>query len=121
MDLFDTTQLALQRAAQGVSLRQQTIAENLANANTPGYRRRDVEFHAALGDALANGKQALSELTFDPEVDETAPLRGDGSNVDLDKEQSTMAQVGLEYDALVQVMRARIAITKMAIGGGGGQ
>ena len=55
MDLFDTTQLALERASQGVSLRQRTVAENLANANTPGYRRRDVEFHDALDSAMSGG------------------------------------------------------------------
>lgn len=118
MDLFDTTQLALHRASQAVSLRQQTIAENLANANTPGYRRRDVEFHAALDTALANGKESVATVTFSPDVDPTAPLRGDGSNVDIDKEQSTMAQVGLEYDAMIQVMRTRMQIMRSAIGPG---
>lgn len=117
MDLFDTTQLALQRASQGVSLRQQTIAENLANANTAGYRRRDVQFQGALNDAMAEGKSALQSLTFSPEMDETAPLRGDGSNVDIDKEQSTMAQVGLEYDALIQIMKTRMQIMRTVITG----
>lgn len=117
MDLFDTTQLALQRASQGVSLRQQTIAENLANANTAGYRRRDVQFQGALNDAMAGGKSALEAVTFSPEMDRTAPLRGDGSNVDIDKEQSTMAQVGLEYDALVAIMKTRMQIMRTAITG----
>ena len=118
MDLFDTTQLALKRATQAVGLRQQTIAENLANANTPGYRRRDVSFNAALGDALAQGKDAVEAVRFSPEEDPTAPLRGDGSNVDIDKEQSAMAQVALEYDALITVAKTRGQILRMAIGGG---
>jgi flagellar basal-body rod protein FlgB len=118
MDLFDTTQLSLERAAQGVALRQQTIADNLANANTPGFRRRDVQFHDALGDAISMGRSAVERLTFAPEVDRTAPLRGDGSNVDIDKEQSTMAQVGLEYDAITQVMKSRVQILRTAIGPG---
>lgn len=118
MDLFDTTQLALERASQAVTLRQQTIAENLANANTAGYRRRDVQFQEALGSAMSDGKASLKSLTFSPEVDKTAPLRGDGSNVDVDKEQSAMAQVGLEYDALIQVMKVRMQIVRMAIGPG---
>jgi flagellar basal-body rod protein FlgB len=116
MDLFDTTQLALTRAAQGVQLRQQTIAENLANANSPGYRRRDVQFQEAIGDALAQGRGPLEALSFSPDVDQTAPLRGDGSNVDIDREQSTMARVALEQDALTQVMRARTAILRNVIG-----
>lgn len=119
MDLFDTTQLALERATQAVGLRQRTIAENLANANTAGYRRRDVQFHDELKTALSNGKESLESLSFSPDVDKTAPLRGDGSNVDIDKEQSSMAQVGLEYDALIQIMKARMQIVRMTIGGGG--
>lgn len=117
MDLFDTTQLALERASQGVSLRQRTIAENMANANTPGYRRRDVEFHDALGSAMSGGKSSLKSVQFSPDVDRTAPLRGDGSNVDIDKEQSSMAQVALEYDALVQIMKVRVQIMRSAITG----
>jgi flagellar basal-body rod protein FlgB len=120
MDLFDTTQLALQRAAQGAALRQQTLAENLANANTPGYRRRDVDFHAELNRALASGGDALASVTFTPEADRTAPLRGDGSNVDVDEESSALAQTGLEYDAITQIMKSRMQILRMVIGGGAG-
>ncbi len=118
MDLFDTTELALKRATQAVSLRQQVIAENLANSNTPGYRRRDVNFQDALTSAIADGKSALENLQFTPEVDRTQPLRGDGSNVDVDKEQSAMAQVSLQYDALTAVMKSRMQIMRMVIGGG---
>ncbi|MBJ7332946.1 MAG: flagellar basal body rod protein FlgB [Solirubrobacteraceae bacterium] len=119
MDLFDTTQLALQRAAAGASLRQQTLAENLANANTPGYRRRDVDFHAALEGAMDGGKDAIDKVSFAPEVDRTAAVRGDGSNVDLDRESSALSQTGLEYDALTQIIKSRMSILRAAIGGGG--
>ena len=43
--LFDTTQLALERAIEGAALRHEALADNLANANTPGYQRVDVDFH----------------------------------------------------------------------------
>ena len=52
--LFDTTQLALQRAIAGAAQRQEALAANLANANTPGYQRVDVDFHGAL--AAAHGR-----------------------------------------------------------------
>src|SRR4051794_37870740 len=48
MELFDTTQIGLERALSGASLRQQAIAQNIANVNTPGYRRQDVDFQSAL-------------------------------------------------------------------------
>ena len=116
MDLFDTTQLALERAMQGTDLRQATLAENLANANTPFFQRRDVDFHGALSAAMARGEGALRALTVQPAVDPAAPLRADGSSVDVDKEASLLAQAGLEHDALVSVARARFEILATAMG-----
>ena len=46
--LFDTTQLALERAIGGAARGRRALAANLANANTPGYQRVDVDFHSAL-------------------------------------------------------------------------
>ena len=46
--LFDTTQFALEAAISGASTRQQALASNLANVNTPGYQRVDVDFHGSL-------------------------------------------------------------------------
>ncbi len=50
--LFDTTQLALERAIEGAGKRHEALAANLANANTPGYQRVDVDFHGALASAM---------------------------------------------------------------------
>jgi flagellar basal-body rod protein FlgB len=116
MDLFDTTQAALERAMHGASLRQSTLAENLANANTPGYQRRDVDFHSALAAAMGAGEHAVESVVATPAVDATAPIRADGSTVDVDKEAGQLAQAGLEHDALVAAAKARIDILKSAMG-----
>ncbi len=118
MELFDTTQLALERAIQGAAVRQSALANNIANANTPGYRRRDVDFHSALRGAMRDGKQALSSLTFSAEAQPGGQVRADGNSVDIDTEASYLAQAGLEYQALVQVARGRIDIIEAAIGPG---
>ena len=55
LPLFDITHVALERALSGASLRQQTLTENLANANTPGYQRKDVDFHGTLQRAMVGG------------------------------------------------------------------
>lgn len=115
MDLIDTTQLALHRAIAGTSLRQTTLANNLANANTPGYQRQDVDFHSALKSAISGGKQAVSNVRPTAQADPTAPLRYDGSSVDVDKENAAMAENGLEHEALVSVSKARIEILKTAM------
>jgi flagellar basal-body rod protein FlgB len=116
VELFDTTQLALERAIQGAATRQTALANNIANANTPGYRRRDVDFHSALRGAMQGGKAELSALTFAPQVDPGGQVRADGNSVDIDTEASYLSQAGLEYQGLVQVARGRIDIIDSAIG-----
>jgi flagellar basal-body rod protein FlgB len=115
VELFDTTQLALERAIQGASTRQSALADNIANANTPGYRRKDVDFHSALRGAMSRDKSSLSSLTFSPQTDAGAQVRADGSTVDVDTEASYLAQTGLEYEALVQVARGRIDVLTAAM------
>jgi flagellar basal-body rod protein FlgB len=104
--LFDTTQLALERAIQGAALRQTALANNLANANTPGYRRVDVDFHSALGRALSSGT----------ETDGTGAVRADGGTVDPDAEAAKLAANALEHQAAVQVAATRNAILNIAMG-----
>jgi flagellar basal-body rod protein FlgB len=118
--LFDTTQLALERAISGAAVRQQALAANLANADTPGYRRVDVDFHGALAAALAQGANApaaLAQTAFTPQTDPTAgAVRADGSTVDVDAESAKLAENGLDQETMVQVAQARIHILESAIG-----
>jgi flagellar basal-body rod protein FlgB len=117
--LFDTTQLALQRAIEGASLRQNALADNLANANTPGYRRVDVDFHTALGRALGSGtgaRSALERTAFSTQTDGTGAVRADGSTVDPDAEAAKLAANALEHQAAVQVAATRNAILTIAMG-----
>ena len=62
--LFDTTQLALERAIEGAGKRHEALAANLANANTPGYQRVDVDFHGALASAIGRGDAPGAELAL---------------------------------------------------------
>jgi flagellar basal-body rod protein FlgB len=109
MELFDTTQLGLEKAIQGAALRHTALSANLANVNTP-------DFHGELQAAMGGGRQSVEQAAFSVQDDGSAPVRPDGSTVDLDKEAASLAQNGLEYSALVQVTRARIDILESAIG-----
>jgi flagellar basal-body rod protein FlgB len=123
--LFDTTQAALEASIAGASQRQQALAANLANANTPGYQRVDVDFHSTLAAALGDGDgsaDAVSRLqhsAFAPQVDASGATRADGSTVDIDSESAKLAENALEHQAAVQVAHARIGILKAAMGVGG--
>ena len=115
MTLFDVTQLSLETAIRGSAMRQTTLASNVANANTPGYRRQDVDFHGALQAAMEGGGDVES-VAFGATVDSSAPMQADGNAVDIDVENANLAKTGLEYEALVAVTSARIAILKSAMG-----
>lgn len=119
MGLFDPTQIALERAMSGASLRQEALASNLANANTPGYIRSDVDFHSALRAAVEGGGPALEQAPIQAQLDRSAPIRADGNNVDVDSEMTSLSANALEYQALAGIARTRLQMLKVAIGGAG--
>ena len=117
MTLFDLTQVTLESAIRGSAARQTALASNVANANTPGYRRQDVDFQGTLKAAMGSGdKRQLETIAFSAGPDGSAPMQADGNSVDIDVENATLAKNGLEYEALVAVTAARIAILKSAMG-----
>lgn len=118
--LFDTTQLALERTISGAAARNEALAANLANANTPGYQRIDVDFHGALASAMsaADPEGALKRASFATVTDPTAITRADGSSVDVDAESAKLAANGLEHAAAVTIAAARVATMRSAMGVG---
>ena len=116
LPLFDITHVALERALSGASLRQQTLTENLANANTPGYQRKDVDFHGTLQRALLGGTPGLERTGFAAQETGEGAVRADGGTVDVDREATELAENGLEYQALSTVVAARAAILRTAMG-----
>jgi flagellar basal-body rod protein FlgB len=118
--LFDTTQLALERAIEGAGKRHEALAANLANANTPGYQRVDVDFHGALAAAMGgadDSRTAVQGLSFSPVKDASAgATRADGSTVDVESESAKLSANALEQQAAVQVLHARLGILKAAAG-----
>ena len=118
MNLFDTTQLGLQSAIIGSGMRQATLAGNIANANTPGFQRKDVDFHTTLRSALASDTptRAIRAVAFGESPGAGGTMRYDGNGVDIDVESANMAANGLEYEALVSVARARVEVMRTAMG-----
>ena len=116
LPLFDITHVALERAMAGASMRQKTLTENLANANTPGYQRKDVDFHSALQSALVGGSNAVKQTSFSAMQTGEGAVRADGGTVDVDKESAELAENGLEYQALSTVVNARADILRAAMG-----
>jgi flagellar basal-body rod protein FlgB len=116
VSLIDPTQSALNSAIQGASMRHDLLAGNLANVNTPGYQRRDVDFHGALQQAMETGRP--QDATFAATA-EASVVSADGNGVDMDRESAELAKNALDQQALVSVAQARLATLINAITGQG--
>jgi flagellar basal-body rod protein FlgB len=116
MSILDTTQITLMRAISGATLRNTVLANNIANADTPGFEPSDVDFHAKLADALAEGPEAPENVSFVAEQLSTGAQRADGNGVDSEAEAAKLAENGLELQALTQVAASRLQIMKTALG-----
>jgi flagellar basal-body rod protein FlgB len=119
MGLFDFTDLVLQRGLQGAGLRQQLLSNNLANANTAGFKRSDVDFESSLSAALSSSDptRAAQDVSFQPQTDTTSAMTPDGNNVDVDQELSNLTENSVEYQALAAVERTRLQELQTAMGG----
>ena len=94
----------LQRALGKTAQRHTLLTSNLANLNTPGFKRRDLDF----GIHLTEETERLSKLDrWRRERMESAGqstnIRVDGSNVDLEKEVFALAETELRYQALTDM------------------
>jgi len=116
MEVPDATQAALGKALEATALRHQALSENIANANTPGYQRRDVRFADQLALALREGRDAVEAVEPEVEADPMGVVQVDANGVDIDVEAAELAANGMLYQALATAKRARGAIVKSALG-----
>lgn len=126
----------LQTALRVADIRQQVYANNIANAETPGFKRQDVTFESVLAQALGSsptvgldqqtmpvaGGSAVNwqaALSVTPQIvqDTQTSVDQNGNNVDLDAEMSNMAENQIKYNALVQDISARMSRLRTAIDG----
>ena len=105
----------LDKAADAANLRNQLITNNIANASTPNYKRKDINFESILQAELSGEKtlqQAVKNANYDlsildPQVytdNSSLSYRLDGNNVDIATEEAYLAENTLRYDTLVDLM-----------------
>ena len=102
-------------------IRHEALSNNIANAETPGYKRRDlpVTFEKELNEAVSRGdKQKMRDMGIRTEIDRrTKPIRLDGNNVELDREMLEMNRNNLNYNFLAQLVGGKIKTLNKAIKG----
>ena len=102
----------LERYMDLLSARQKLVASNIANADTPGYQTRDIDFQREFMQAAGNS----------PEVIEVAGMqtKNDGNNVSLDREARLLSENALRFSVASQLMRAQLRGVRSAIQEGKG-
>ena len=109
--LDSVTSAALTSALDGLSLRQQAIADNIANVNTPGYHAKRVQFEDALAASVAAGNGNSQPTTATSQE----PTRLDGNNVNLDTETLSNIDTVLRYQFASQAMSAQFSGLRTAM------
>lgn len=132
MDIEDRTLKTLATALNMRQMRQELIASNVANAETPGYKAKRIDFEEALARAIdLDEQQSLNSNdkrhfnvggggfdNLEPTIYEDANgiLSEDGNTVDRDAEMAKMAENKILYDATVQLLNKKLGLLKYVIG-----
>jgi flagellar basal-body rod protein FlgB len=121
MSIFasDPVQSALSTALDGLALRQRVTADNIANADTPGFQASKVDFEDSLRTALDDGSLTGGPLGTDlaTVVPTSGPPSANGNNVDLGTEEMTAMQATFRYQLLSRAVGDRYGMVTAAIGG----
>jgi len=131
--LFNQTMGLLERGLDTASQRNAVIANNLANVDTPGFKRSEVLFEEELRKALTRkdgitgvvthekhipiGCRHIPEVTPKTVLRNDTTMRNDGNNVDIDREMAAMAKNSIMYAALAQELNGEFQKLKSAIEG----
>lgn len=118
-NVFDYVNV-LSKAADATWLRNEVLANNLSNVNTPGYKRQDVDFETTLRHALGNFKYKSVDARVS--AIKTGELRArlytdaagysyrvDGNNVDIDTEEVELAANQVKYNGLIDSINQEFA------------
>ena len=100
-------------------MRQRALAQNMANINTPGYRRVDVDFHAQLSSIMArnpSGQLAPANFSASHPAGDSA-VRVDGNTVDENMEMSNFSRNALDFQASLTFLQSSLRGLKTALRG----
>ena len=111
----DVSTSSLRVAVAGLSARQNAIANNISNIETPGYQARKVKFEEALSSAVAHGQ---SPSTVSPSVQNSLePTRLNGNNVNLDEETLSHVDTMMRYQLAIRAMDGKYSTLREVIKG----
>jgi flagellar basal-body rod protein FlgB len=129
--IFDKTTAALGTALNMRLMKQNLISSNIANAETPGYHAKKIDFEEALARALdIDGMRGMSTSSGEhfsvgggsmgkvrPDIYENpeGAINNDGNTVDLEKEMSSLTENSIMYKAALQLINKKLAALRYAV------
>lgn len=88
----------LEQLLNYTSLKHKVIGQNIANANTENYRRRDIEFKELLNNGMKSlSKSKDSKSEFSVKIDEQSEVIANGNSVDVNKEMADLAKNSIMF------------------------
>ncbi len=120
-EMFGGVVEALRQASAFALRRHELLAENVANADTPGFRAHDLSFTHELD--IAQLVQSRPDSSLGPAMDlrvvdsPDGPAKLDGNDVDLDKQMARIGANAIYHNVVVQLLNARFNALKNAING----
>jgi len=99
--------------------RQRVIGHNIANVNTPNYKRLELTFEEQLAKQLTHASHGMKASEVSPTIQETPDLvtRLDGNNVDLDREIGQMNKNAMLQQTYLQILGVEMGMMQRAING----
>jgi len=113
----------MRRALDGAWARQEVLSANVANAETPGYKRLDIDFQSYLRKAVENKARPVTtdprHLTGTGEdrlfaTQDLSSITPDGNSVDIDKEMGEVSTNTLYYEAVSRQLSSYLALLRKA-------
>jgi flagellar basal-body rod protein FlgB len=103
--MFGSFARDLQKSLTLTTQRHALLTQNLANVNTPGYKRKDMDFGIVLEDEIQKGPEGIAkqQSSLGDDSGSDTSVRLDGNSVDLEREIMAMSETELHYQALIDV------------------
>ena len=105
--MLDAIAARIERYMDLLTARQKLTASNIANADTPGYKTRDIDFQSEIRSSLA----AAPETVEVPGL----KIKNDGNNVSVDRESRLLAENALRFHVATGLMHSQIRTLRSAI------
>lgn len=106
--MFDALSSNLERYMDLLSARQKLVVSNIANADTPGYKTRDIDFQSEFRNAIDASRPQASEV-------HGLKTKNDGNNVSIDRESRLLAENDLRFNIVTNLLRSRLKTLRSAI------